>query len=346
MSPLKFTLKRGVLLAAANWQATLVQAAADSLFKLLIAVPAIGGISFVGLVVGAEPSGLLALEWREMVTTIVGALLSQPLVLLAFLAALAIVLIGGSLLLFLAKGGTVAVLTEGDRRVGDAVEQAPLHLSTLIRASGFSVEAFLEASERFFPRFARLGAGLMAVYLASAVLLLVSVTAGRLTGRILGDAALLTIAFVAWITVVNLYYLLTQIIIVADDCSVPSALRRTAQFLREDFRRIATVFGVMMGVEVLAMGVSVLAIGALGLIAFVPFFGLAALPVQLMAWLFRSVVFEFLGLTTIGAYLTLYRRDVTLVVAEAARASAAAQAGREAASASDRASSASLTEER
>ena len=344
MSPLKFTLKRGVLLAGANWQATLVQAAADSLFKLLIAVPAIGGISFVGLVVGAEPSGLLALEWREMVTTIVGALLSQPLVLLAFLAALAIALVGGSLLLFLAKGGTVAVLTEGDRRIGDSLEQAPLHLSTVRRASGFSVEAFMAASERFFPRFARLGACLMGVYLASAVLLRISVTAGRLTGRVLGDAALMTIVFVAWITVVNLYYLLTQIIIVADDCTVSSALRRTARFLREDFRRIATVFGVMMGVELLAMGVSVLAIGALGLIAFVPFFGLAALPVQLMAWLFRSVVFEFLGLTTVGAYLTLYRRDVTLVVAEAVRASAAALAGPGAGQAPGPASSVSRTE--
>jgi len=340
MSPLKFTLKRGVLLAAANWQVTLVQAAADSLFKLLLAVPAIGGLSFVGLVVGAEPSGLLALEWREMVTTIVAALLSQPFVLLTFLVALAIVLVGGSLLLFLVKGGTVAVLAEGDRRAGEGVEQAPLHLSTLIRASGFSAEGFLASCERYFPRFARLGAGLMGLYFVSAVVLLVMVTAGRLTGRLLGDAAVLTVIFVAWITVVNLVYLLTQIIIVADDCGVATALRRTARFLREDFRRVATVFGAMMGLELLAMGVSVLAIGALGLIAFVPFFGLAALPVQLLAWLFRSVVFEFLGLTTIGAYLTLYRRDVTLADA-AARVTGDVPATPGAASAPDPASGAS-----
>ena len=36
---LKPVLKRGALVAAANWQVTLIQATADSLFKLLIATP-------------------------------------------------------------------------------------------------------------------------------------------------------------------------------------------------------------------------------------------------------------------------------------------------------------------
>ena len=48
---------------------------------------------------------------------------------------------------------------------------------------------------------------------------------------------------------------------------------------------------------------SLLATAALGLIAFVPFVGLAVLPLQLLAWMFRGVVFQFLGLTSIGAYL-------------------------------------------
>ena len=38
-STLKPILTRGCLVAAANWQVTLVQATADSLFKLLLAVP-------------------------------------------------------------------------------------------------------------------------------------------------------------------------------------------------------------------------------------------------------------------------------------------------------------------
>jgi hypothetical protein len=39
----------------------------------------------------------------------------------------------------------------------------------------------------------------------------------------------------------------------------------------------------------------------------VPFVGLAVLPLQLLAWVFRGIVFQFLGLTSIGAYLRLYR---------------------------------------
>jgi hypothetical protein len=50
------------------------------------------------------------------------------------------------------------------------------------------------------------------------------------------------------------------------------------------------------------------ATAALGLVAFVPFFGLAALPLQLLAWLLRGLVFQYLGLASVGAYLRLYRR--------------------------------------
>ena len=47
---LKPVLKRGALVAAANWQVTLIQATADSLFKLLIATPVFGGLFLVGSV--------------------------------------------------------------------------------------------------------------------------------------------------------------------------------------------------------------------------------------------------------------------------------------------------------
>src|SRR5688572_31833243 len=88
---LKPALKRGALVAAANWPVIIIQAIADSLFKALIAMPLIGGIFLVALVVGADPSALISLEWRDLATTIVGALMSRPIVLIAFLASLAIV---------------------------------------------------------------------------------------------------------------------------------------------------------------------------------------------------------------------------------------------------------------
>ena len=46
---------------------------------------------------------------------------------------------------------------------------------------------------------------------------------------------------------------------------------------------------------------------ALGLISFVPLLGLTVLPLQLGAWLFRGLVFQYVGLASIGAYLKLYR---------------------------------------
>ena len=105
---LKDVLKRGALVAAANWPVALVQATADSLFKLLIAAPLIGGVFLVALVVGAEPVELMSLEWRQLATTIASTLLIRPAVLAAWLAALAVVLVGGSLFVFSLPGGSSA----------------------------------------------------------------------------------------------------------------------------------------------------------------------------------------------------------------------------------------------
>src|SRR5204862_2333254 len=83
--------------------------------------------------------------------------------------------------------------------------------------------------------------------------------------------------------------------------------RHMGTFLRQQRRGVSLVVGVVLALVIAATGVSLLATAALGLIAFVPFVGLAVLPLQLLAWVFRGVVFQFLGLTSIGAYLRLYR---------------------------------------
>jgi hypothetical protein len=57
------------------------------------------------------------------------------------------------------------------------------------------------------------------------------------------------------------------------------------------------------------------ATAALGLIAFIPFVGLAVLPLQLVAWLFRDIVFQYMGVSSIGAYLKLYR-EYSIALAE------------------------------
>jgi len=292
--------------AAANWPVVIIQAIADSVFKTLIAMPLIGGIFLVALVVGAEPGELMSLAWRDLVATIVASLMSRPAVLVAFLASLAIVVVGGSLFVFLVKGGTVGILVRGERTAGP-IERGPLHLHTVGRASTFSLEAFEECARSLFPRYARLGVVLMAVYLASGAGYLTAVLTSRSAGAGWWVMALFTSAFVAWITVINLLYLLMQIVIAAEDCSVASASTHVAAFLRRKRRQVAAVFGVLLALVLFATGASLLATAALGLIAFVPLLGLTVLPLQLVAWLFRGLVFQYIGLSSVGAYLALYR---------------------------------------
>ena len=303
---MKPALKRGALLAAANWQVTLIQATADSLFKLLVAAPLIGGIFLVALAVGADPGALLELEWRELAATIVEALVSQPLVLLAFLLAVGVVAVGGSLFVFLVKAGTVAVLVRSDLEAGP-IEEPPLRVDAVARAGRFSVDFYLEAARALYPRYFRLGFLLMAVYLVSGItyFLFAIVNRSGVTGWL--TTALITGLFVAWITVVNLLYLLVQIVIAADGCSVRLAARRVAAFLRHELRQVACVFALVFGLIMLATGASFVAATALGLIAFVPFLWLAALPLQLAAWLLRVLVFQYIGLASAGTYLRLYR---------------------------------------
>jgi len=309
---LKLTLKRGALVAAANWPVTIIQAVADSLFKLLVAAPLVGGIFLVALVVGAEPVALMSLEWRELATTIAASLLSRPLVLIAWVAALGVVIAGGSLFVFLIKGGAVSVLVRGERIAGP-IEQPPLLPEVIARASAFSVAAFIDGAQALFQRYARLGLILMGVYLASGIAFVAAVSASRSAG--LAMAALVTAMFVAWITLINLLYLLMQIVIAADDCSVTSAVPRVSAFLRRERRSVAAVFLVVLVLVVFATGASILATAALGLIAFVPLFGLTVLPLQLLAWVLRGLVFQYIGLTSIGAYLKLYREASTGLVA-------------------------------
>jgi hypothetical protein len=303
-STLKLTLKRGALVAAANWPLTIVQAVADSLFKLLVAAPLVGGIFLVALVVGAEPVTLMSLEWRDLATTIAASLLSKPIVLMTWVAALGVVVAGGSLFVFLIKGGAVSVLVRGEREAGP-IEQPPLLPDVVAQASAFSVDAFIEGASALFPSYARLGLVLMGLYLASGLGFVAVIAASRNAG--LGVTALATAGFVAWITVINLLYLLTQIVIASDGCSVAAALPRVSGFVRRERRTVVGVFAVVLALVVCATGASILATTLLGLIAFVPLFGFIFIPLSLLAWVLRAVVFQFIGLSSISAYLKLYR---------------------------------------
>ena len=92
--------------------------------------------------------------------------------------------------------------------------------------------------------------------------------------------------------------------------------------MRAEFRELVGVFLIVFGLVVAATLASALAWSGVGLIAFVPLVGLAVFPLQIAALLVRGLVFEYLGLTALGAYLTLYQRWAAVRPTSEAAASA------------------------
>lgn len=313
---LKHLLKRGGLLAAANWPVIAVQFAAQMTFQVLLAVPIVGAAILVAVLLGADLGHLLQGSMREMFTTIADALIAEPLALSAFITAFAMVLVGGSILMFLVKGGTVEVMLAADAAAGP-IESEPLTLSAFREASSFSIARYVEGCTRLFKRYLVLGLALMVVYALSFSGYLAFIVYGYRLGGDRGFligwtliAALSAIALVLWITAVNVTYLLLQIATAAENVGPVEAARHVARFIRADVRELSGVFLVVFAMVIAATLASALAWSGVGLIAFVPLVGLAVFPLQIAALLLRGLVFEYIGLTAMGAYVTLYRRYV------------------------------------
>src|SRR3954454_11518607 len=135
---LKFLLKRGALLAAANWQTIAIQLVAETTFQVLLAVPIIGAAILVAALLGGDLTELLRGGLRDIFTTIAGTLMAEPVALVSFMAAFTIVLLGGSVLMFLVKGGTVDVLVVAERAAGP-IEHEPLTYDGVVQeAAHFS----------------------------------------------------------------------------------------------------------------------------------------------------------------------------------------------------------------
>jgi len=310
---LKTALKRGALLAAANWPLVVVQFIAESTLKVILGVPVVGGVFLVVLLLDANVEEVLGGDLRDIAAAVFGALRANPAALTAFALSFLVVLIGGSILTFVVKGGTVAVFADAEAAAG-AIERPPLRLQMLRRANRVGIEPFLNGCRRLGRRYVRLGLLLLLVYAA---------TAGAYFGLLFGGYALAdnvgillwwtvilaaaSSAVIVWVTLVNFVYLLTQLVMAVDDVGVRSALRKVVRFLRSSAREVAGIFGVVLVLVVLATMASILATAGLSLIGFVPVVALAVMPLQVAAWLVRGFVFQYLALTAFGAYLTQYR---------------------------------------
>jgi len=179
-------------------------------------------------------------------------------------------------------------------------------MSALRQANQATLERFTNGVRRLFMRYLRLGIALTIVYalIAAAYLaLLFNPSLPQVSPLILTLAAL---SMLIVITLVNFIYLLLQIVMAAEDCGVLEAVPHVARLIRRRTKELGQVLAAILALMLLATGASILATTALGLIAFVPFVGLAALPLQVFAWLVRGVVFQYVGLTGVATYLRLH----------------------------------------
>jgi hypothetical protein len=266
------------------------------------------------VLLGGDVAGLLQGGIRDMLGSVANALMSEPVALAAFLVAFGVVLVGGSVFMFLVKGGTVSVLLAAEEAAG-SIEREPLHLDILRGASGFSLPRFTGGCTRLFKRYLVLGLTLMLVYGLSAGGYLVVLVYGYRSVEGLAFlgwtfvAAAGAVLLVVWITAVNLLYLLLQIVVAVDDASLTTALRSVGRFVRAEPRRLGGIFIVVFAMVAGATLVSALAWSGIALVAFVPLVGLVVIPLQIAGLLLRGLLFEYIGLTGLSAYLTLYRRS-------------------------------------
>ena len=307
---LKASLKRGALVAAANWPLVAVQFVAESTLKLLLAVPVVGGIFLVVLLLGGNADEILAGDVRDIVAEVFAAMRQNLPALVAFSLAFGVVLLGGSALTFVVKAGTVSLLASAEAKAG-AIERAPIRLPAIRRANVIAIESYLDGCRRLGRRYVKLGGCLLAIYGFTAVGYLGFVVGGLSlvgnAGVLLGwtvAAALASSVLIVWVTLVNFFYLLTQMVMAVEDVGVRSAMRGAFRFVYGSFREIAGVFGVVLLLAVIATIASILATAGLGLINLIPLLGLAVLPLQIAAWLVRGFVFQYLALTALCAYLT------------------------------------------
>jgi len=184
----------------------------------------------------------------------------------------------------------------------------PLRMAAMQQANQATLERFTNGVRNLFGRYLRLGIALTIVYAIIAgvylALLFGPPTAAVLDGPLSVTLASLTVIVV--ITLANFLYLLMQIMMAAEDCGVLEAVPHVMRLIRRRSIALVQVLAAILSLMLMATAASILATAALGLIAFVPFVGLAALPLQVLAWVVRGLVFQFVGLTGVTTYVRLH----------------------------------------
>lgn len=312
--PLGAALKRGAVVTFANWPVLVIDFLAESLYKLALIVPILGGAFMVAAVFGADIRELIADGLRETADQVLGTLSTAPAGFFAFLAALGIVAFGGATLMFVVKCGTLARLVDGERHLPD-MPPGSIAASHLRHAARFDLARALDDARHFGRRAALLTFWLGVVYAIGTTGYLTALGLGfSLPDRPWASALWPLIVLVATsttvvgVSLVHFVHDLLRVIVITDDCRVSEAVSRLRAFLIVDVRQVLGIFAVMTIVVMLAGAIALLVTGSLALVAWVPFLSLLAVPLQIAAWLIRGLLFQGLSVMAVASYQTQYRR--------------------------------------
>jgi hypothetical protein len=313
--PLRSALVRGALVSLGNWPAILIDFAVESLYKMALIVPIVGGALMVTVLVGGSVRSIFAEGARTAAARIVAALFGAPVALTSFVVALALVGAGGAILMYVLKGGTLAVLIAGERKAPEGQHGA--RYRTMTRAYAFDLQTLLAGIRQFSGRMRTLSLVLSGVYaVLGAGYFLTLVAAFRWSDRPgMGSIGPLTVVVATAVAIVlvallNVAFDVLRVIVVCDDCGLRAAASRLATFLVQDARQVLGIFAVVTGLFALAAAASLLVAAGLALVAWVPIVGIVVVPLQLAAWLIRGVLFQWMALTALCSYQAQYRRFV------------------------------------
>lgn len=307
-------LRRGAIVTAANWPVVIIDFILESFYKLALTFPIFGGALMVVALVGADLGAVVGEGLRATTDLVISSLGTAPVALAAFLVALAIVGAGGAVLMFVLKAGTLSVLTAAERAAGD-VHVSPLRLEKVRRAEAYSLNAVYDGTRRFGRR-----AFVLALWLAVSYVL---VGGTYLTVMGYGFAMvgtwpwmpawpllvlIATTTAVVTIAGVNLAFDLLRVIMLTDDCSLSTAVRRLWPFVVDDARQVVGIFSVIGGIQIVMTVLSLITAAGIALVAWVPVVGLVVVPLQAAAWVLRGVLLQYVALAALSAYQTQYRR--------------------------------------
>jgi hypothetical protein len=312
--PLRAALLRGALVALANWPIVLIEFAIESLYKLALIVPVVGGALMAVALAGGSMRAIFEDGVRVAAGLILSALTDAPVAFVSFVLALLLVGVGGSLVMFYVKAGTLGVLISGERQ-GGIVEREPFGFPTLAGAARYGIDPLVAGIRRFGRRMLVVGVWLSAAYVIVGIVYLTTLAiAFRWSDRPgLSWAWPLVIVIataggIVALAMVNVVFDLLRVILVAEDCGVRTAVARLSSFLVVDARQVVGIFFVVTALFALAAAASILVAAGLALVAWVPVVGLIVVPLQAAAWLVRGLVFQYMSITALAAYATQYRR--------------------------------------